>query len=49
VATRATIAGRLENPRSSTLEIIMDLVQNAFFRAILPQFEQDLGIVRHRR
>jgi Domain of Unknown Function (DUF748) len=49
VATRATITGRLENPRSSTLEIIMGLVQNAFFRAILPQFEQELALVRRRR
>jgi hypothetical protein len=39
VATKADISGRLEDPNSNTLEIIAGLIQNAFFKAILPGFE----------
>jgi len=41
VATRANISGPLENPKVSTLEVIVKLVQNAFFKAILPGFERE--------
>jgi hypothetical protein len=43
VATVSTISGKLENPRASTAEVIFGLVQNAFFKAILPQFESATG------
>ena len=43
VATRVDLAGRLDNPRTSTLQAAAGLVQNAFFRAILPGFDQALG------
>jgi uncharacterized protein DUF748 len=43
VATRADISGPVENPDSSTWEIIVRLVQNAFFKAILPGFEKSWG------
>jgi hypothetical protein len=43
VATRADISGPVENPESSTWEIIVRLVQNAFFKAILPGFERSAG------
>lgn len=42
VATRAEVKGRLENPRASTWEVVVRLVQNAFFRAILPGFEEEV-------
>src|SRR5215472_11397465 len=41
VATRANISGPLENPKVSTLQVIVKLVQNAFFKAILPGFERE--------
>jgi hypothetical protein len=43
VATRTDISGRLEDPKTSMLDVVVNLVRNAFFQAILPGFE------RHRR
>jgi hypothetical protein len=43
VATQATIAGPLENPQASTWQVVVTLIQNAFFKAILPGFERELG------
>jgi hypothetical protein len=40
VATKASIKGPLEDPNASTWQIIVRLVQNAFFKAILPGLEQ---------
>jgi hypothetical protein len=42
VATRVDISGRLENPDTSLVATIAGLVQNAFFKAILPGFEAQL-------
>jgi hypothetical protein len=42
VATRVELSGRLENPNSSLIETITGLVQNAFFKAILPGFDAQL-------
>jgi hypothetical protein len=39
VATKANISGPLENPQASTWQVLVNLIQNAFFRAILPGFE----------
>jgi hypothetical protein len=33
----------LESHRSHTLQVIGRLIQNAFFRAILPGFDQELS------
>jgi Domain of Unknown Function (DUF748) len=41
VATRAEISGRLDNPQVSVVDVILRLVQNAFFKAILPGLEQE--------
>jgi hypothetical protein len=41
VATEVSLSGPLENPNSSTLEIVLRMVQNAFFKAILPGFERE--------
>jgi hypothetical protein len=43
VATKTTVSGRLENPEAGTWEAVVGLIQNAFFRAILPGFEQEAG------
>jgi hypothetical protein len=45
VATRIEISGRVDNPNAGIIETIVGLVQNAFFKAILPGFEARL----HRR
>ena len=43
VATKADIAGPLKDPETSTWQIIVQLVRNAFFRAILPTFENEIA------
>jgi Domain of Unknown Function (DUF748) len=43
VATQATVTGDIESPQMSTWETVGRLVQNAFFRAILPGFEQEVS------
>jgi hypothetical protein len=46
VATRATVSGRLDKPRTSTVETIVRLIQNAFFQAILPGFDREVERLR---
>ena len=41
VATRVELSGRLDNPNTSTLAAVTGLVQNAFFKAILPGFDAE--------
>ena len=36
IATETRLSGPLDNPKTSTLQILGNLVQNAFFKAILP-------------
>lgn len=43
VATRVEISGPLENPQASTWQVLINLIQNAFFQSILPGFEQQTG------
>ena len=40
VATTVSVSGKLSNPQTSTIETIGGIIQNAFFKAILPGFEQ---------
>ena len=40
VATIARLSGRVANPDANTLEILAGLLENAFFKAIMPGFEQ---------
>jgi hypothetical protein len=48
IATKADISGPVQNPNSSTWQVIGRLVQNAFFKAILPGFDEQLaGMGRH--
>ena len=42
VATRTDISGKVENPQTDTWEVIVRLIQNAFFKAILPGFEKEV-------
>jgi hypothetical protein len=40
IATQATVSGRTDEPDLSTLEVVINLVRNAFFDAILPGLER---------
>jgi hypothetical protein len=40
VATTTDMSGPVENPRANTWEIVLKLIQNAFFEAILPGFKK---------
>ena len=42
VATRTELSGPLEHPEASTWQTIVNLVKNAFFKALLPGFEKEL-------
>jgi hypothetical protein len=41
VATKVNITGPVEKPETSTWQIIVELIKNAFFKTILPNFEQE--------
>jgi hypothetical protein len=43
VATKVDISGRVEKPEISTLQIIGRLIKNAFFKAILPGFDNEVA------
>ncbi|WP_447979574.1 DUF748 domain-containing protein [Candidatus Nitrospira bockiana] len=40
VATKAEVSGPVQDPRASTWEVLVNLLRNAFFRAILPGLER---------
>jgi hypothetical protein len=41
VATKIDVAGRLDQPRTSTLQAVANLLRNAFIKAILPGLERE--------
>lgn len=43
VATKADVSGRASAPRTDTVQVVLRLIQNAFFKAILPGFERKFG------
>ena len=43
VATKADISGLVQKPQTSTLQIIVELIKNAFIKAILPTFEREVS------
>lgn len=43
VATKAHVSGPLENANADTIEAITGLVRNAFFEAILPGLDREVG------
>ncbi|MDD2541135.1 MAG: DUF748 domain-containing protein [Desulfuromonadaceae bacterium] len=49
VATRVDIKGPVGNPETSSLQIVVELFKNAFFKAILPSFEKGKSGTGKRR
>jgi len=43
VATKANVSGPTSRPQTETVQIVIGLIQNAFFKAILPGFEREFG------
>lgn len=43
VATKTDVFGRIDNPQVSITDVVVRLVQNAFFKAILPGFDAETG------
>jgi hypothetical protein len=43
VAAKADLSGPLDDPQASTWQVVVTLIQNAFFKAILPGFEREVG------
>jgi len=41
VATQTDVSGPVENPKADTWQVVGNLIQNAFFKAILPGFGKD--------
>jgi hypothetical protein len=46
VATRTDISGTLSDPQTSTLDVLLGLIQNAFFKGILPGLERSVQTSR---
>ena len=44
VATKADLSGHVSRPQTETIQIVIRLIQNAFFKAILPGFEREFGV-----
>jgi hypothetical protein len=42
VATKADVSGRVDSPDVDTWQVVLRLIQNAFFRAIVPGFENSV-------
>lgn len=47
VATKAAVSGRIGDTKTNTWQVIVRLIQNAFFKAILPGFEQEVTRASH--
>jgi hypothetical protein len=43
VATQTSLSGDIESPQISTEETVLRLIQNAFFKTILPGFEKEVS------
>jgi hypothetical protein len=48
VATKATISGSFDNPNTSTMQVILNLIRNAFIQSILPGFEKQANPTKPR-
>jgi hypothetical protein len=42
IATSVKVSGKLSDPETRTLDVVLGLIENAFFRAILPGFESSI-------
>ena len=47
--TMTDVSGPVENPHASTWQVLGNLIQNAFFKAILPGFERQAGQGKGKR
>jgi uncharacterized protein DUF748 len=45
VATKADISGKTSAPRTDMIQVVLRLIKNAFFKAILPGFEREFRSV----
>jgi len=43
LATKAEVLGRIDDPKVGTVAAVIRLVQNAFFKAILPGFDEEVA------
>jgi hypothetical protein len=43
VATKANVSGETDRPHAEIVQIVIGLIQNAFFKAILPGFEREFA------
>lgn len=43
IATETEVKGSTENPKTSLWQTIGNLIQNAFFKSILPEFDKSIG------
>jgi hypothetical protein len=41
VATKIDVAGRIDQPQTSTIQAVLNLLRNAFIKAILPGFDRE--------
>ncbi|MBI5576436.1 MAG: DUF748 domain-containing protein [Deltaproteobacteria bacterium] len=48
VAAQADVSGTVENPRVSNWQIVGKLIQNAFFKTILPGFEKEASRAKRK-
>jgi hypothetical protein len=48
VATVASISGPVEDVKAHTVEVVVKLLQNAFFKAILPGFDEQVRLTGRR-
>ena len=46
VATKTDISGPLEKPSTSTWQMLVELIKNGFFKAILPTFEREVSGIK---
>lgn len=49
VATKINITGPVGKPETSTWQIIVELIKNAFFKTIFPSFEQEASGVSNKK
>lgn len=43
VVTRTDVSDAVENPQTNTWQTVFNLVENAFFKSILPGFDKELA------
>jgi hypothetical protein len=48
VATKVNISGSVNNPKTSSWQIVIELIKNAFFKAILPSFDREATVAGKR-